>query len=34
LIRLLRDLTTGWQDYWRAFCIFRHKASWLLFVLL
>src|SRR5260370_16460568 len=31
LLRLPRDLTPGWQDYWRAFCIFRHKASWRLF---
>src|SRR5712671_3457671 len=31
LFRLPRDHTPGWQDYWRAFCIFRHKASWLLF---
>src|SRR5260370_41541202 len=32
LLRFFCDLAPGWQDDWRSFCIFRHKASWRLSV--
>src|SRR5260221_3095630 len=32
LLRFLCGLAPGWQDDWRSFCIFRHKASWRLSV--